>query len=165
MTPAIFLMGIGPLAQWKQASLPALAIRLRWAFGVSLVTAVVVPWLMGQWTPLISLGLLLAFWILATIVVDLRERLLQAEGVGSIGGRVATLPGLLGYGIGSLWCGLCSLWVTMVKGFEVEQDVRMNVGETATLGGYISTLTGHSRLRPELLRHGDVSCDDRMAVR
>jgi len=26
MTPAIFLMGIGPLAQWKQASLPALAI-------------------------------------------------------------------------------------------------------------------------------------------
>src|SRR4026209_772356 len=66
MTPAIFLMGIGPLAQLKQASLPALAIRLRWAFGVSLVTAVVVPWLMGQWTPLVSLGLLLAFWILAT---------------------------------------------------------------------------------------------------
>ncbi len=85
MTPAIFLMGIGPLAQWKQASLPALAIRLRWAFGVSLVTAVAVPWLMGQWTPLISLGLLLAFWILATIVVDLRERLLQAEGVAALG--------------------------------------------------------------------------------
>ena len=136
MTPAIFLMGIGPLAQWKQASLPALAIRLRWAFGVSLVTAVAVPWLMGQWTPLISLGLLLAFWILATILVDLRERLLQAEG-GSFGGRVAGLPRAY-WGMVLAHCGvaLFILGVTMVKGFEVEQDVRMNVGETATLGGY-----------------------------
>ncbi len=75
MMPAIFLMGIGPLAQWKQASLPALASGLRWAFGVSLVTAVALPWLMGTWTPLLSLGLLLAFWILTTSVVDLRERL------------------------------------------------------------------------------------------
>jgi cytochrome c-type biogenesis protein CcmF len=142
MTPAIFLMGIGPLAQWKQASLPALAIRLRWAFGVSLATAVAVPWLMGQWTPLISLGLLLAFWILATILVDLRERLLQAEG-GSIGGRVVTLPRAY-WGMVLAHCGvaLFILGVTMVKGFEVEQDVRMNVGETATLGGYTFRFDG-----------------------
>jgi cytochrome c-type biogenesis protein CcmF len=142
MTPAIFLMGIGPLAQWKQASLPALAIRLRWAFGVSLVTAVAVPWLMGQWTPLISLGLLLAFWVLATIVVDLRERLVQAEG-GSIGGRMAALPRAY-WGMVLAHCGvaLFIVGVTMVKGFEVEQDVRMNVGETATLGGYTFRFDG-----------------------
>ena len=142
MTPAIFLMGIGPLAQWKQASLPALAIRLRWAFGVSLVTAVVVPWLMGQWTPLVSLGLLLAFWILVTIVVDLRERLVLAEG-GSIGGRVAALPRAY-WGMVLAHCGvaLFIVGVTMVKGFEVEQDVRMNVGETATLGGYTFRFDG-----------------------
>jgi len=142
MTPAIFLMGIGPLAQWKQASLPALAIRLRWAFGVSLVTAVVVPWLMGQWTSLVSLGLLLAFWILATIAVDLRERLVQAEG-GSIGSRVAALPRAY-WGMVLAHCGvaLFIVGVTMVKGFEVEQDVRMNVGETATLGGYTFRFDG-----------------------
>lgn len=143
MTPAIFLMGIGPLAQWKQASLPALAIRLRWAFGVSLVTAVVVPWLMGQWTPLVSLGLLLAFWILATIVVDLRERLLQAEGGGSIGGRIALLPrAYWGMVLAHAGVALFIVGVTMVKGFEVEQDVRMNVGETATLGGYTFRFDG-----------------------
>jgi cytochrome c-type biogenesis protein CcmF len=28
---AMFLMGIGPIAKWKKASLPELAIRLRWA--------------------------------------------------------------------------------------------------------------------------------------
>jgi len=146
MTPAIFLMGIGPLAQWKQASLPALAIRLRWAFGVSLATAVAVPWLMGQWTPLISLGLLLAFWILATILVDLRERLLQAEG-GSIGGRVVTLPRAY-WGMVLAHCGvaLFIVGVTMVKGFEVEQDVRMNVGETAMIGGYTFRFDGTEQI-------------------
>jgi len=32
--------------------------------------------------------------------------------------------------------------VTMVKGFETEQDVRMNVGETATIGGYTFRFDG-----------------------
>src|ERR1044071_5452541 len=35
MTPAVFLMGVGPLVRWKQASMPDLTTRLRWAFGVS----------------------------------------------------------------------------------------------------------------------------------
>ncbi len=66
MTPAIFLMGIGPLARWKQTSLPELAVRLRWALAVSVVTALVVPAVMGKWTPLASFGLLLACWIFVT---------------------------------------------------------------------------------------------------
>ena len=36
MAPALFLMGVGPLARWKHASLPELAVRLRWALAVSL---------------------------------------------------------------------------------------------------------------------------------
>ena len=51
MTPAIFLMGIGPMARWKQASLPELAVRLRWALVVSVVTASLVPAVAGKWTP------------------------------------------------------------------------------------------------------------------
>jgi cytochrome c-type biogenesis protein CcmF len=74
MTPAIFLMGIGPLAQWKKTSLPELATRLRWAFAVSVATALALPFVLGHWTPLVSLGLLLATWIVTTAAVDLRER-------------------------------------------------------------------------------------------
>ena len=33
MTPAIFLMGVGPVARWKQAKVPELGRRLRIAFG------------------------------------------------------------------------------------------------------------------------------------
>src|SRR5436190_538836 len=34
MAPALFLMGVGPLARWKRTSLPELAVLLRWALGV-----------------------------------------------------------------------------------------------------------------------------------
>ena len=60
MTPALFLMGIGPLARWKEASLPDLAVRLKWALAVSLLTALLLPLAMGKWTALISFGLVLA---------------------------------------------------------------------------------------------------------
>jgi cytochrome c-type biogenesis protein CcmF len=147
MTPAIFLMGLGPLAQWKKASLPSLALRLRWAFAVSMVTAMTLPFAMGQWTPLISLGLLLAIWILTTILVDLRERLVQAEG-SSLGGRLAAMPRAY-WGMVLAHCGvaLFIVGVTMVKGFEVEQDLRMNVGETATIGGYTFRFDGTQEVK------------------
>jgi len=142
MTPAIFLMGIGPLAQWKRASLPELAMRLRWAFGVSVATALVVPIVMGQWSPLVSLGLLLALWIATTIAVDLRERLTRTDG-SSFRGKLAMLPrAYWGMVIAHFGLALFITGVTMVKGFEVEQDVRMNVGQTATLGGYTFRFDG-----------------------
>ena len=142
MTPAIFLMGIGPLAQWKKASLPELATRLRWAFGVSLVTAIALPLAMGQWTPLISLGLMMAIWILTTSAVGLRERLAHADG-SSLLGRLTAVPRAY-WGMLLAHCGvaLFIIGVTMVKGFEVEQDLRMNVGETATIGGYTFQFDG-----------------------
>src|SRR5947199_2924400 len=39
MAPALFLMGVGPLAGWKNASLPDLAARLLWALAASVVAA------------------------------------------------------------------------------------------------------------------------------
>jgi len=142
MTPAIFLMGIGPLAQWKKASLPDLAMRLRWAFGVSVATALVVPIVMGHWSPLVSLGLLLALWIATTIATDLRERLAHTDG-GSLMGKLGAMPrAYWGMVIAHFGLALFITGVTMVKGFEVEQDVRMNVGQTATLGGYTFRFDG-----------------------
>jgi cytochrome c-type biogenesis protein CcmF len=142
MTPAIFLMGIGPLAHWKKTSLPELATRLRWAFAVSIVTALALPFTLGHWTPLVSLGLLLAIWIVTTAAVDLRERLAHADG-SSLLGRLAAMPRSY-WGMVLAHCGvaLFIVGVTMVKGFEVEQDLRMNVGQTATIGGYTFQFDG-----------------------
>src|SRR2546427_3630533 len=65
MTPLVFLMGIGPLAAWRPAPLPALWTRLKWALGGAVVTAIVVPLLTHPWKPMGPLGLFFPAWIVA----------------------------------------------------------------------------------------------------
>lgn len=142
ITPALFLMGVGPIAQWKKANLPELAMRLRWAFGVSVVTALLLPFVLGKWTPLLSLGLLLALWIVTATVADIRDRIRPLVGT-SLMSCLAALPRAY-WGMALAHCGIAMfiVGVTMVKGFETENDLRMNVGDTATIGGYTFRFDG-----------------------
>ena len=71
MAPALFLMGVGPLARWKRASVPELAVRLRWALAISLVLGFLSPFLFGDWSALVGFGLALAVWIVVTAAVEL----------------------------------------------------------------------------------------------
>ena len=75
MAPALFLMGIGPLARWREASLPELAVRLKWAAAVSFLSAVVAPLLLGKWTPMIGFGMLMAAWIASSTIYNLVSRI------------------------------------------------------------------------------------------
>jgi cytochrome c-type biogenesis protein CcmF len=137
LAPALFLMGVAPLARWKKASLPQLAVRLRWAFGVSVVTALVLPFTMGHWSAPVSFGLLLAVWIAATSVVSLRERVRHAGSGAGVWQRLATTPRAY-YGMLLAHLGIAAfvVGVTLVKGYETEQDVRMKPGDTVALSGY-----------------------------
>jgi len=66
---------LGPVARWKHASLPDIWQRVRWALVSSMVIALVLPFIMGEWTPLIALGILLAAWIITTGALDLHRRM------------------------------------------------------------------------------------------
>jgi cytochrome c-type biogenesis protein CcmF len=74
MAPAAFLMGIGPLASWRRAEVPDLWTRLRWAMAVALATALLLPLVLGRWSPLIAFGLFLALWIVAATVTLVIQR-------------------------------------------------------------------------------------------
>ena len=63
MVPVLFLVGVGPFARWKEASIAELARALRWAFVAAVIVAIVMPLFYGSWKPLTALGLLLAAWI------------------------------------------------------------------------------------------------------
>jgi cytochrome c-type biogenesis protein CcmF len=137
MAPAMFLMGIGPIARWKKASLPELAVRLRWAFVVSVVSAAALPFVMGQWKPLVSMGLLLAVWIVATIVVNLWERVRVTSGQVSTFQKIRTQSrSYYGMQLAHLGVAVFIVGVTMVTGYQLEQDVRMEPGSTVSAGGY-----------------------------
>jgi cytochrome c-type biogenesis protein CcmF len=142
MTPAIFLIGVGPLARWKQASLPDLAVRLRWAFAVSMVTALVMPFLMGEWKPWVSFGLLLAFWVIASMAVNLRHRLLSSGKEGLFAKLASQSRSYYGMHVAHLGIAVFIIGVTLVGGYETEKDVRMEIGNTVEVGGYTFRFNG-----------------------
>jgi cytochrome c-type biogenesis protein CcmF len=127
MAPALFLMGVGPLARWKRASLPELAVLLRWALGVSLAVGLLLPLAFGQWHALVGFSLALAIWIVVTALLSLRGRLRQTR--AHYGMVVAHL------GIAVVVVG-----VALVKGYDAEQDANMRPGDTLALGGYVFNL-------------------------
>jgi cytochrome c-type biogenesis protein CcmF len=147
MVPALFLMGVGPLAKWKKASLPELAVLLKWAFAASFVAAVVAPLLYGQWSALLVFFLFLAFWIMATCVVTVWQRL-RGHSPSAWGQRLAGQTGswwgmlLAHFGVGVFVIG-----VATVGSWQTEQDLRMEVGSTASAGGYDFTLKGLSNVQ------------------
>ena len=137
MAPAMFLMGIGPLARWKKASLPDLVTRLRWAFVISVVTAVTLPFVLGQWKALVSLGLMLAFWIVTTVAVNLWERARVTSGQLSTFQKLRTQSrSYYGMQLAHLGVAVFIIGVTLVTGYQSEQDVRMQRGDVVKAGGY-----------------------------
>ena len=147
MAPALFLMGIAPLARWKQASLPELAVRLRWALAVSFAAAIIVPLAMGHWSTMVGFSLLLAAWIAATSVVNLKAKLAHAP-KGGIGARLAQLPrSYYGMLLAHLGIAVFIVGVALVKGYEAETDVRMEVGDTAHLHGYTFRFTAINEVK------------------
>ena len=127
MAPALFLMGVGPLARWKRASLPELAVLLRWALAISFSLGVLLPFAFGQWHAMVGFGLALAVWILATSLLSLRKGLKQTR---SQYGMVLAHIGVAVFVVG----------VTLVKGYESELDLKMKPGDTASLAGYVFRL-------------------------
>ena len=147
MTPALFLMGVGPMTRWQQADVIDLAKRLRWAMAVSVLSAVIAPLVLGSWSPMTGLGLLLAVWIASTAVLNLITRL-REHPAPSWGRRLAAQPGsYYGMLLAHFGVSVFIVGVTVVSSFQSENDVRMEPGDTASVGGYSFKLDKIDQIR------------------
>ncbi len=112
---------------------------------MALVTALLLPFTMGKWTPMIAFGLLLALWVAVSSVVNLQQRVSQlraANGLGA-GAQLRGLPrGYYGMLLAHAGVAVFIAGVTLVKGYEVEKDVRMQPGDAVDVGGYTFRLDG-----------------------
>ena len=136
IAPALFLMGVGPMTRWREASAIDLARRLRWAAAVSLLSALIAPFFLGHWTPMIGLGLLLGAWVASTALLNLFSRLREHPAPGWAA-RLAAQPGsYYGMLLAHFGVSVFIVGVTVVSGFSSESDVRMEPGDVAQVGGY-----------------------------
>jgi cytochrome c-type biogenesis protein CcmF len=134
MAPVLFLMAVGPVARWKQSKGRDI-VRQLWIAGVAaVIAAVAVPLLLGHWTALTALGFLLAFWVGGSAVVQVVRRLQFGNPPRAFWG------GQLGH----LGVAVFVIGVTIVSSYQDEKDVRMEPGDTISVGGYEVRMVGVS---------------------
>jgi cytochrome c-type biogenesis protein CcmF len=132
MIPLLVLMGIGPWTNWKNTDLFTVIKRLWIAALVAVLAAIIIPLVMGEFTWLSSLGFLLAFWVIASGVMQIIRQAKAGKPTRSFMGMQVAHLGIAVFVIG----------VTMVGTYQEEKDVRMLAGESVSVGGYEIQLKG-----------------------
>ena len=136
MIPVVFLLGLGPWANWKSASLMAIAKRIWGVAVVAVIAAVAIPLAMGELTWLTSIGCLLAFWVIGSGALQIYVRLKSG-----IPPRAFWAMQLGHFGMSVFIIG-----VTMVGGYQEEKDVRMEPGDVVSIGSYQLKLEGVTKV-------------------
>ncbi|MDP2196279.1 MAG: heme lyase CcmF/NrfE family subunit [Rhodocyclaceae bacterium] len=132
MLPLLVLVAMGPFARWKHADLREIGKKLWPAALVAVLGGIGLPMLAGEWHAYVALGLGLAVWITAAIVLQALERYKTGSPPRAWWGMQLAHFGLAVFVIG----------VALVSTYEDERDVRMAPNETVVVGGYTFTFIG-----------------------
>ncbi len=138
LVPTVFLMIPGSVARWRDANVREIAHKLRWTFVGAVVLAVLLPFVLGGWSIGAAFGLFLGCWVALGTAQQVIER------VGK--------PGLIG---ASFWgqhiahfgMAVLVIGITGVKCYEVERDVRMQIGDVVTIAPYTFRLNSLDEVR------------------
>ena len=134
MIPLLVLMGIGPWTSWKNSNLLDVIKRLWIAALAAVIAAALIPFAMGEFTWLGSLGFLLAFWVITSGVLQIIRQAKVGKPTRSF----------IGMQVAHLGIAVFTIGVTMVGAYQEEKDVRMLAGESVSVGGYDIQLQGVS---------------------
>ncbi len=137
MIPALLLIALGPLAHWKAADLRNILMRLKLPAVAALVAGIALPLAFGRWSALAALGLAVAVWIMASVVVAV---LAQTRATRS--GLFKQSRSWLGMHVAHLGIGVFVVGVTLVMSYEAEKDIRMAPQEVVSVGDYEFKLLG-----------------------
>ncbi|MCQ8849711.1 heme lyase CcmF/NrfE family subunit [Alteromonas stellipolaris] len=142
IVPFVLLLGLGPLTRWKQQTAGALKNQLLVAGGIAISAALLinfsfdVPQYMGM------LGMILVFWILVTTLQEVLQRVNAIPSNTSTFTKLRKLtPSHWGMVFGHLGFAITIIGITLVSNYEIERDVRMELGETVELEDYSFTFT------------------------
>ncbi|MDH5181394.1 MAG: heme lyase CcmF/NrfE family subunit [Gammaproteobacteria bacterium] len=129
------LMGIGPMARWKNNDSSRLGRYLILPLMTSVLLGVVFTLLVFDNYPvMVIIGMILAFWIVTTITRDLVDKL---SGKGNKLLALASLPRhYYSMTIAHLGVAMFIVGVTLTSHYSVERDVRMAQNTAVELAGY-----------------------------
>ena len=146
MLPCVFLMGVGPLARWKDADPKALARELAWCLVAAIVAGAAIPLLMGEFGHWVFLGCTSAMFVFFAVIQTFRHQIRNQP--GNVFTRLMRQPrAFWGMQLAHIGVAVFIIGVALVKGYQSERDVRMYEGETVTVAGYTFTFNGVETVR------------------
>jgi cytochrome c-type biogenesis protein CcmF len=137
--PLLLLLGIGPVVRWKGDNWSRIARVSYTLFAISLVTGLLLPFLIEDKLNLSTgLGLAGALWIALTTLRDLFVRLSQK----------AKLPlSYIGMIMAHLGVAVFVAGVTVTMTYSEEKDLRMEPGNSYNISGYDFRFQGVRRVK------------------
>ena len=154
MAPAMFLMAIGPFARWRNAPVPDLWQRLRWALLVAVLATILIRWQAGAGGVRFLIGVAIGVWVIAGSVALLLERLEitrfgratnppHDDARPTLLARARALPGgFWGMLLAHVGVGVFALGIAGVNTLQTEADRSLAIGEQFELDGYRFRLLG-----------------------
>lgn len=136
----IISMGLGLGSKWKSIDPSELLRLLRTPGAIAIVLGCLFPFVYdGKFNPSTALAAALLAWLLLATWVDLNRRLRHKSWLV---GLKQLNPGYYGMMLAHIGVGVTTLGVAVVSHYSVQKDLRMDVGDKATLGQYEFTFEG-----------------------
>ena len=140
MVLLIISMGLGLGSKWKRINPSELWRLLRSPALIAIVLGIAFPFVYsGEFNPSTALAAALLVWLLSASWVDLRRRLRHQtwwQGLRQLN------PGYYGMLLAHMGIGVTALGIAVVSHYSLQKDLRMDIGDKATLGQYEFTFMG-----------------------
>jgi cytochrome c-type biogenesis protein CcmF len=136
LVPTVFLMIPGSVARWRDANVREIAHKLRWTFAGAVVLAVL--FVLGGWSIGAAFGLFLGCWVALGTAQQVIERVGKPGRIGA---------SFWGQHTAHLGMAVLVIGITGVKCYEVERDVRMQIGDVVTIAPYTFRLNSLDEVR------------------
>ena len=138
LVPTVFLMIPGSVARWRDANVREIAHQLRWTALGAAVLALLLPFVLGGWSVGAAFGLFLGCWVALGTLQQVWARVSKPGRIGA---------SFWGQHIAHFGMAVLVIGITGVKCYEVERDVRMQIGDVVTIAPYTFRLNSLDEVR------------------
>jgi cytochrome c-type biogenesis protein CcmF len=143
IVPFVLFMAVGPLSRWKNQRPSALRNQLLLAFVLALSAGILVNFSYDEPTYMGTLGMVMSFWILIAIILEVRQRVVSTTRSEPIFASLRKLTAShWGMVLGHVGFAVTLIGISLVSNYELERDVRMTAGDTVEIADYTVSFTG-----------------------
>jgi cytochrome c-type biogenesis protein CcmF len=141
MSVLAMFMGIGPWLNWKKTNSNKIIHSLIAPLIACVVFGLLAPlFIAGDYSIGAAMGLVIAFWIMSALIVDLKNKTKHASSIFAGAKRLTRSYWAMQFA--HLGFAITIIGVSLTSTYSSERDVRMAVGESFSQGGYEFTFLG-----------------------